>query len=57
MGLKKHENLGVNELIHNQVLRTNIIRILWQIVKRITDDILGMKGLKHELPKSKSLYS
>ena len=48
MGLKKHENLGVNELIHNQVLRTNIIRILWKTVWRITNEISGVKGLRYE---------
>ena len=48
MGLKKHENLGVYELIHNQVLRTNIIRILWKTVWRITNEISGVKGLRYE---------
>ena len=48
MGLKKHENVGVNELIHNQVLRTNIIRILWKTVWRITNEISGVKGLRYE---------
>ena len=48
MGLKKHENLGVNELIHNQVLRTNIIRIVWKTVWRIANEISGVKGLRYE---------
>ena len=46
MGLKKHENLEVNELIHNQVLR--IIRILWKTVWRITNEISGVKGFRYE---------
>ena len=28
-----------------QILQTNIIRIVWQIVRRISDEILGVKGL------------
>ena len=48
MGLKKHENLGVNELIHNQVLLTNIIRIVWKTVWRIANEISGVKGLRYE---------
>ena len=27
-----------------QILRTNIIRIVWQTVRRIIDEILGVKG-------------
>ena len=33
------------KLIQNQILWTDIIRILWQKVRRITDKILGAKGL------------
>ena len=32
-------------LIQYQILRTSIIRIVWQTVRRITDEILGIKGL------------
>ena len=32
-------------LIQYQILRTTIIRIVWQTVKRITDEILSIKGL------------
>ena len=27
-----------------QILQTNITRTVWQIVRRITDEILGVKG-------------
>ena len=33
------------KLIQNQILWTDIIRILWQKVRRITDKILRVKGL------------
>ena len=29
----------------NQILQTNIMRIIWQTVRRITNEILGVKGL------------
>ena len=32
-------------LIQNQILRINIIRVTWQTVRRITNEILGMRGL------------
>ena len=34
------------QLIQNQFLQTNIMRIIWQKVRRITDEILRFKGLK-----------
>ena len=33
-------------MIQYQNLHTNIIRIVWQIVRRNTDEILGVKGLR-----------
>ena len=35
-------------LIQSQILQTNIIRIVWQTVGRISNEILGAKGLKRE---------
>ena len=32
-------------MIQYQILRTNTIRIVWQIVRRVTNEILGVKGL------------
>ena len=32
-------------MIQYQILRTNIIRIVWQTITRITNDILGIKGV------------
>ena len=31
-----------------QIIQTNMMRIIWQTVRRITIKILGVKGLKHE---------
>ena len=32
-------------MIQYQTLKTNITRTVWQTVRRITDEILGVKGL------------
>ena len=37
--------LGDHKLIQYLILRINIIRIVWQTVRRITDEIFGVKGL------------
>ena len=37
--------LGMSQLIQYQILRTSIIRIVWQTVRRITNEILGVKKL------------
>ena len=31
-------------LIQYQILQTNMIRMVWQTVRRITEEILGVKG-------------
>ena len=33
-------------LIQYQILQTNITRTVWQTVRRITNKILGVKGLR-----------
>ena len=45
MRIKKNVNWGNYQLIQYQILQTNIIRIVWQTVRRITNKILGLKGL------------
>ena len=45
-----YENLqkltrGFNNLIQYQILQTNVTRTIWQTVRRITNEILGVKGL------------
>ena len=35
------------KLIRYQILQTNIMRIVWQTVRRITNEILGVKGLNN----------
>ena len=38
--------LGDYKLIQYQILQTNITRTVWQTVRIITNEILGVKGLK-----------
>ena len=33
-------------MIQHHILRTNIIRIVWQTVRRVTNEILEVKGFK-----------
>ena len=42
---KEKYQLGDYKLIQYQILQTNITRTVWQIVRRITNQILGIKGL------------
>ena len=42
---KEKYQLGDCWLIQLQILQTNITWIVWQIEKRITSEILGVKGL------------
>ena len=44
--IKKETKLGDYKLMQYQILQTNIIRIVWQTVRRITKEILGVKGWK-----------
>ena len=38
--------LGDYKVIQCQILQTNITRTVWQAVRRITNEILGVKGLQ-----------
>ena len=42
---KEKYQLGDYKLIQYQILQTNIRRTVWQTVRRITNEILGVKGL------------
>ena len=42
---KEKYQLGDYWLIQLQILQTNIIWIVWQTVRRVTQEILGVKGL------------
>ena len=44
--IKKKTQLGDYKLIQCQILKIEIISILWQTVGRITNVILGVKGLR-----------
>ena len=47
MRIKKNiNNLEDCWLIQNQILQTQIIKIIWQAVRRITNEILGVQGVK-----------
>ena len=37
---------GNNYLIHFQILWTNIVRMIWQTVRKTNNDIFGQKGLR-----------
>ena len=44
MRIREILQLGDYQSIQNQILRTNIVRTVWQTVRRITVNILGVKG-------------
>ena len=46
---KNKEKISIGGLLVDsiQILQTNILEIVWQTVKRITNEILGVKGVKH----------
>ena len=43
--------LGDYKLIQYQILQTNITRTVWQTVKRIINEILGVKGFIQLFPR------
>lgn len=43
---KEKYHLGYKQLIQSQILRTKVIRIAWQAVTRIPNEIQGVKELK-----------
>ena len=43
-------------MIQYQILQTSIMRIIWQTVRRITSEILGVKGLTQDM-NCKTSYS
>ena len=45
MRIKNKFQLGNYKLIQNQILQTNITKTVLQKVRRITNEILGVKGL------------
>ena len=45
---KEKYQLGDYQLIKCQILQTNSMRTVWQTVRRITNEILGVKGLSIE---------
>ena len=42
---KEKYQLGDYKLIQYQILQTNITRTVWQTVRRVTNEILGVKEL------------
>ena len=44
MRIKKNINWG-SKLIQYQILQTSITRTVWQTIRRIADEILGVQGL------------
>ena len=47
MRIKKNINQGSIGWSNSKTLQTNITEIVWQTIRRITDEILGVKGLRH----------
>ena len=37
-------------MIQYQILQTNITRTVWEIVRRIANEILGVTGLRQAVP-------
>ena len=57
---KTKYQLGDYKLIQYQILQTNITKTVWQTVTRITNENLGVKGLRtkkvtHKVQRSVSL--
>ena len=44
MRIKKNINYRIMLMNRCQILQTNIMRIVWQTVRRIANEILGVKG-------------
>ena len=42
--IKTNINLSLYKLIQYQILKTNITRTEWQIVRRLASEILGVNG-------------
>ena len=47
MRIKKDIDYGDYKLIQYQILQTNITRTVWQTLRRITNETLGVKKLIH----------
>ena len=45
---KEKYQLGDHKLIQYQILQTTIIRTVWETVRRITNEILVVKGLNRK---------
>ena len=45
MRIKKNINWWIFHLIKYQILQTKIISSVWQRVRRIAEEIMGVKGL------------
>ena len=43
---KEKYQLGDYKLIQNQILQTNILRTVWQSIRRIASEIMGVKRLR-----------
>ena len=58
MRIKKILIIGDYKLIQYEILQTNIIRTIWQTIKRITNEISGVKRLTdvRHIPPFKLLY-
>ena len=53
---KEKYQLGDYKLIQYEILQNNIIRIITQTVRRIANEILGVKGLKGDSTGTTGFY-
>ena len=53
---KEKYQLGDYELIQYQILQANITRTVWETERRITNEILGVKGLSEWNEKEKCTH-
>ena len=46
MRIKKNINKGITNWSNTKILQIYMIRNIWQTVRRITNEIMGVKGLR-----------
>ena len=57
MRIKKNFSEGIISWSNTKILLTNITGTVWQTVRRISNEILGVKELKEDGSRSISMYS
>ena len=55
MRIKKNINKGITNWSNTKILQIYMIRNIWQTVRRITNEIMGVKGLRYIVFVMKSI--